>query len=235
MARPAVTKLPEDLATLSPDETRQLIHDLHVHQIELEMQNEELRRTQAALDAARTRYIDFYDLAPVGFVTLNAQGLILHANLHSTAQLGLARSVLLKQAFNKFIHPQDQDGFYLMRQQVMATHVPQSAEFRLDTGSAQFWVQLDAVAASDDGGAPVVRLVLIDISERKQLEDRLVKDEAKLKTILDGASDAIFINDRQGRFQYVNQQAVDMLGFDLDELLHMGVTDVTLAQDLPLT
>ena len=235
MARPAVTKLPEDLATLSPDETRQLIHDLHVHQIELEMQNDELRRTRADLDAAQARYFDFYDLAPVGYITVDAQGLILHANLNSATQLGLMRSALLQQVFNKFIHKEDQDRFYLLQQRVMATQAAQSDEFRVVNGNAQLWVQMDAVAATGDGGAPEVRLVLIDISERKRFEDRLIRDEAKLKTILDGASDAIFINDGQGRFQYVNQQAVDMLGYGRDELLRMGVADVTPEQDAPLT
>ena len=92
-----------------------MLHELRVHQIELEMQNEELRRAQAELDAARARYFDLYDLAPVGYCTLSEQGLILEANLTAATLLGVARGALVKQPFTRFILKEDQDIYYLHR------------------------------------------------------------------------------------------------------------------------
>ena len=79
-----------------------MLHDLRVHQIELEMQNEELRRTQADLEASRARYFDLYDLAPVGYFTISERGLILEANLTAATLLGVARGALIKQPLTRF-------------------------------------------------------------------------------------------------------------------------------------
>ena len=108
--------------TLSPEETRQTLHELRVHQIELEIQNEELRRAQAELDAARARYFDLYDLAPVGYCTLSEPGLILEANLTAVNLLGVARVDLVKQPLSRFILKEDQDIYYLHRKQLFETH-----------------------------------------------------------------------------------------------------------------
>ena len=88
---------------------RHTIHELRVHQIELELQNEELRRAHAELDAARMRYFDLYDLAPVGYLTVSKQGLLLDANLTSATLLGSTRGVLVMQLLSQFILPEDQD------------------------------------------------------------------------------------------------------------------------------
>ena len=76
---------PEKLAEL---ETQELVEELRIHQIELEMQNEELRRTQAVVEESRAKYSDLYDFAPVGYLTLNRQGIILEANLTASSSLG---------------------------------------------------------------------------------------------------------------------------------------------------
>ncbi len=95
----------ENLEVLSPDQVRQTLHELQVHQIELEMQNEELRRAQRELEASQARYFDLYDLAPVGYCTLSEQGLILEVNLTAATLLGVTRSTLVKQPLTRFIFP----------------------------------------------------------------------------------------------------------------------------------
>jgi PAS domain-containing protein len=105
---------PETLEALSLEEIRKTFHELQVHQIELEMQNEELHRTQVELDLSRARYFDLYDLAPVGYCALSAKGLIKEANLTAASLLGVARSALVKQPISRFIVKEDQDGYYLL-------------------------------------------------------------------------------------------------------------------------
>ncbi len=103
---------PEGGEGLSPAATRLTFHELRVHQIELEMQNVELRRTQAELDAARARYFDLYDLAPMGYVTVSEAGLILEANLAADALLGVVRGARAgKPVFSGFILKEDQGNY----------------------------------------------------------------------------------------------------------------------------
>jgi len=81
-------QLLEAVPDISPEAVQRLAHDLHTHQIELEMQNEELRRAQVELVESRDRYSDLYDFAPVGYVTISSKGLILEANLTFAKMLG---------------------------------------------------------------------------------------------------------------------------------------------------
>jgi PAS domain S-box-containing protein len=116
---------------LSPEEIRRMLHELRVHQIELEMQNEELRRAQAELDASRERYFDLYDLAPVGYCTLSEKGLILETNLTAATLLNVTRSEMVNKPITRFILKEDQDIYYRHRKHVFETAEPQTVELRM--------------------------------------------------------------------------------------------------------
>jgi PAS domain S-box-containing protein len=162
--------------TLSPKEARRLLHELQVHQIELEMQNEELRRAQSELEASRSRYFDLFDLAPVGYFTLSEQGLILEANLTGAGLLGVERRDLVKRPLTRFILPEDQDIYYQHRKQLFETGTPQVYELRvLRADATPFWARLETTEAQDADGAPVCRAVMSDVTERKQAEEKLVE------------------------------------------------------------
>ncbi|HSB72460.1 MAG TPA: response regulator [Candidatus Methylomirabilis sp.] len=160
---------------LPPEDVPRVLHELQVHQIELELQNEELRRAQHALDASRARYFNLYDLAPVGYVTLSEQGLILEANLTAAKLLGVTRSSLVSQPISRFILPDDQDIYYRHRRQLSATGGPQVCELRmLRTDGAPFWARVEATAAeAEEGRAAVWGTVLSDITAQKQAEAAL--------------------------------------------------------------
>ncbi len=163
----------QNLGALSPEQARRLVHDLRVHQIELEMQNEELRQAQQALEASRARYFDLYDLAPVGYFTLNEHGLILEANSRAAALLGVPRGSLIKQPLARSVFREDEDIYYLYRKKLFATGEPQVCELRmLRQDGASFWTRLEATVARDgETGALVCRATLSDLTERKQAEE----------------------------------------------------------------
>lgn len=102
-----------NLSEMLDDEIKHLLHDLEVHQIELEMQNDELCKTQGLLEASNAKYANLYDLAPVGYFTCDSNGHILEANLTMTKQLGIARESLLDTGFYDYIVEEDKDEFYL--------------------------------------------------------------------------------------------------------------------------
>ena len=176
IAQEKAEQIPENLDTLSSEEARRLLHELQVHQIELEMQNEELRRTQAELEASRARYFELFDLAPVGYFTLSEQGLILEANLTAAGMLGAVRAALIKQPLWRFILPEDQDIYYRYRTQIIETSVPQVCELRINASYGRG--PLLGTAGGDRArktltARTMYRTVVGDITERKQAEQKL--------------------------------------------------------------
>jgi PAS domain S-box-containing protein len=157
---------PRDHEQPERSDEQQLLHDLQVHQLELEMQNEELRRVQHELDAARLRYFELYDLAPVGYCTVNDGGSITESNLAAAALLGVDRSALKRRLFSRFIMPEDAGLFHLLRRDLSAHGAAQSRELRLRRadGSARR-VRVHASEATGEGGASQLRLVLSDVTD----------------------------------------------------------------------
>ena len=164
---------PDQFKTLSPEEMVRTLHELRVHEIELEMQNEELRRTYEELDILRARYFDLYDLAPVSYLTVSEKGVILEANLTTATLLGVARGALVRQPFSQFIYNEDQDSYYLQRKRLMESGEPQAYDLRMvKADGTAFWAHL-TTTLQESGGAPVCRIVLSDMTERKRIEQEL--------------------------------------------------------------
>jgi|GEM_PF-2088277 PAS domain S-box-containing protein len=157
---------------LGHDATQRLLHELHMHQMELELQNVELRRAQEELEVSQKRYVDLYDYAPVGYLTLSKFGLILDANLTAAMLLGVSRRELHRQPMARFVLPADQDAYYFHRTRRFQSGAPSGCELRLlRKGATPFWARLDASVNSDPAGDPsVCRVIISDITERKLLE-----------------------------------------------------------------
>ena len=186
----------EEMGHLNLDQAKGLLHELRVHQIELELQNEELRRAQLALDASRARYFDLYDLAPVAYLTLSEKGLILEANLRAGTMLRSGRAALVMQALPRFIYQADQDVYYLHHKKLFETGEPQACELRLEPLEGEpSWARMEAALATDAVSQErVCRVTLSDINEDRRLKAQLALTDRLSSVGLLAASIAHEIN-----------------------------------------
>ncbi len=224
--------LPANLDELSTEDVQRLFHELQVQQVELEMQNKELRRAQQELEASRDKYVDLYDYSPVGYLILSEQGMVQEANLTIAGLLGVTRADLLDQPLSRFIVAEDQDIYYSHRRQLFETREPQVCELRMvRKDSAPFWARIEAAIIAQDGeGQPVCRATVSDVSERvrtealwRQSEKELQEERNRLQAILDNATAVIYLKDAQGRFLLVNREFER--AFHLAQEQVVGMTD----------
>lgn len=164
----------------SVESLQQSLHELDVHRIELEMQNEELRNLQGALEASRMRYFQLFESAPIALLTLSANGMIQEANAKAQNLLGVEGSRLIKQALSRYIHPDSQDTYYLFQKQTKLAMLAQSCELQMVSAQGHgFWAHIEGSAippsASDSAspGGTGLRLSLGDISHAKATEEEL--------------------------------------------------------------
>jgi PAS domain S-box-containing protein len=223
IAREDAVRLPEDLEAMSPEAVRRALHELRVHQIELEMQNEELRRAHQELAEARSRYFDLYDLAPAGYCTIGENGLILEGNLTIATLLGVTRHDLDNARISRFITKQDQDVYYNCFKQLFRTNAPQECELRMvkKDGTA-FWAHLAATIVPGIAGDPVGRMILVDISERKRTEESLLASAEQFHTLAELAPVGIYLTDPAGNCEYANPAWCRMAGMTQAEALGQG-------------
>jgi len=166
-----------------------LIHELEVHQIELQIQNEELRSARVELEQSRNRYADLYQHAPMGYVDLTPGGLIAESNIAAKNILGLTARDQLKLAFSSLIHLADQRKFRaLMSRLAKSGNAQGTCELRIVTRGGFRFIQLEmAPSTGEEKKLRGWRIAFVDITERKQMEEELRESKAKLKSELDMA------------------------------------------------
>jgi two-component system cell cycle sensor histidine kinase/response regulator CckA len=172
---------PDALKAVTPEDIHRMVHELQVHQIELEMQNENLLLLHAELDASRSGYFDLYDMAPVGYCTLSEKGIILAANLAIATLLGVVQKTLINRPFSQFVSMDQQDRYYLFWQNLFKEDASGEFELRLmKSDGKSVWARLTATTAQDPDGLSICRMVIHDISDFKQAEEALHKSQSLL-------------------------------------------------------
>ncbi|MDD1750141.1 MAG: PAS domain S-box protein [Methanothrix sp.] len=210
-------------------DARALVHELQVHQIELEMQNDELKRAKLEAEEALTKYSDLYDFAPIGLFSLDAQGLIQEVNLVGAKLLGTERRNLIKRHFQQFISPKDRPFFDEFCKSALKTSIKQTCEMNLlKDGKPTVDVRIEGIAAEDGSlNGRLCRIAVIEITERKQAEKALRQSEARFKGIFESSPIGIELYGSEGRLTHINRACMDIFGVaDIEE-----VTDFRLFDD----
>jgi len=171
---------------LSSIDLQKIIHELGTHQIELAMQNEELRDARRELETSNSKYRELYDLSPVGYFTIDTRGLIREANLTGAEMLGVDRQLLMEKPFAVFVARDDIAVYEAHRKEAFKSQTRQTCELRIKPRAAPvIYARLQSrIADNIDGKAGQVRTALIDLSERKRVEEEREKSILELRAAL---------------------------------------------------
>ena len=233
-----------DVRRMSSNEVQNLVHELEVHQIELEMQNTALLDAQANLAHARDRFADLYDFAPIAYLTIDMAGHIREANLTAGSLLGIARRYLLGKRLEQFVMPEEQASLHRYQRAVLDSKTMQGCDLtvRRRDGS-MFAARMEAMRIADPAThMPLWRCVISDITERIRAEEALRAREAeverlnaelgrrvdertleleeqrvRLQAIVDTVAEGIITFDQRGVIDSINSAALHIFGYRVEE------------------
>ncbi len=240
-----------DLDKKSAGQVGELIHELQVHQIELEMQNDELRRAQVEIEESRSRFVDLYDFSPVGYLTLGRASVIREANLTAAHLLGIPRRDLVGRIFTQHIAPGHVDAFVEFKSRVLGGSRGRLLELEmLRPDKSRFWISLECLAVTVEGErAPCLRCSLSEITERRLQEEKVREKTAqlaeantsllaemarhrdteaerlRLSAAVEQAGEAVVIMDRDGFIHYVNPAFERKTGLSKESLVSRNYFD----------
>ncbi|HQX85631.1 MAG TPA: PAS domain S-box protein, partial [Aestuariivirga sp.] len=217
LRRAAEARLEEIAAHKETDGTAfdqaKLIHELQVHQIEMEMQSESLKMAIAALEASHNRYLDLYELSPVGYLTLTPTGEIAEINMTGAQLFGLDRSGLLKRDFSAFVSREDSERWRQFFQSVVRQGGDGKAEFRLVRNDLNLIdLRLDCLAVRREPEEFVIHVAMTDITARMDAEKRLRDKEHLFRVIAERLDGFVAVLDAKGQRVYNSPSYERLLG-----------------------
>ncbi|OGT12815.1 MAG: hypothetical protein A2342_01930 [Gallionellales bacterium RIFOXYB12_FULL_54_9] len=212
-----------------------LLHELHVHQMELEMQNETLRQTQLELEASRDRYLHLYDFAPVAYLTVDRHGMITEANLTAAKLFGMGRQSLRQSRFSRLISEAYSERWYRFFLNLLKYPDTMVCELQLRRSDATLWhaqLSCQCIAEAQGGG---VRITFTDITAQRESEQKQSESEEKFRIIFEGALDGILLIDPLTlRLVSANPAFCKMLDYSQNDIPGLTVPDIHPSGDVNL-
>lgn len=200
-----------------------LMHELQARQAELELQNEQLRQAQIELKKSRDRFADLYDFAPVGYLTLDHEGMIREINLTGADLLGIDRSELHRPCLASFVVMEDKDRWLRHLMDVLKRDDTQTCELTLQRGDGScFYAELDCLRLKEDGKRSVVRIAFIDVARRNAIGGTFKESERFFSTLIKNSPVGICRTDTRGNDVYNNERCRKITGQTAVEKHHTG-------------
>jgi len=208
-----------------------LVHELEVHQIELELQNEELKVARSAAQDVTDSYTELYDFAPLGYFTLSTKGKIIGANICGSQMLGKDRSVVISRLFDYFVSVHSKPIFNNFLKQIFDNKTKETCEVSL---SIQPGFQIDVqLTGTISGNGDHCLVIAIDITDHKQTEDKIQRSETRYHRLFESAKDGILIlNAESGMITDVNPFLIDLLGYSKESFIDKEIWEIGFFKDI---
>ncbi len=213
----------QNLDKLPSLEIKNLLHEFQVYRVELEMQNEELRLTQQKLDETLEKYVNLFNFAPVGYLTLNENNLIEEANHTAAGLFDITIKHLKKKPITSLIIKEDIEIYYFMHKELVKSEKKQQFELRMKgKEGCVFWANITSIVNKDEGGTYKVHLTVSDVSERIQIEEQIRFQAA----LLNAVGQAVIATSIEGNIVYMNHAAENLYGWKLYEVTGRSIMAV---------
>jgi len=208
------------------DRLQNLIHELEVHQLELEMQNEELRRTHQKLDESLARYEDLFELAPVGYLVLKCDGTIANANFRALSMLATERGKVLNKHLHEYVTTECQDALHRHLRMTFKNHSSQSCELELiRSDGTYFLAQMESVVQHmGEKAEPQCLTVCTDITERRQ-QEALIQRQANYDALTDLPNRSLFLDRLSYTIRLAERERTHLALFFIDLDNFKGIND----------
>ncbi|WP_281542235.1 sensor histidine kinase [Maribacter aestuarii] len=221
MAEAQVKKMPDTKLDLTMDKARTLMHELEVHQVELEMQNQELREAQHLLEDARDQYTDLFDFAPIGYLILDDKGVIENINLTACTMMGIDRSLIKGKPFSAYMSSGESGTLFLKLREAFEHGTLKPFELQIKRNGTDVFTALIHGTVTENGtGKPICRLSMQDVTEIREAEalqqqhEDLQEEKERIARYLNLAPVIFLLLDNEYRVQLINQKGCDLLGYE---------------------
>lgn len=201
-----------------------LMHELHVGQVELEMQNEELLESRAAIEKSLNEYATIYEFAPVAYFTLDRYGVILKANIAASRLTGHTNKVLVKRPFRSLLIPGRASAFYDYVNNIFKTDTKQVSEFEITSKDGNIlFVYMEAQSLYEQNKPSQCLLALIDVTAQREAENKLQQEKAFSESLLENSIDGIVAFDKESRIISWNRVMEELTGKSKAEVMGKNI------------